>query len=142
MEDAVCRVLAYPDLLEHLAIGRENGHSVRDRRAYEQPSVGGKRHPVRNVIVGELAERGGLPFLESAHAVSHRLRPVQPLLSVESDAVRIHARQLKKHLAVAAAVDREQPARRTHVEAEVLLRAGIGEVEPSVGSEGQVVWTE
>src|SRR5712691_11380859 len=93
------------------------------------------------MTVGQLAERSWLPALEPADPVRQGLSPEEPSLPVEGDPVRIHLREFEQHLAAAPTVDREQPPRRSDVEAKVLLRTGIGEVEPAVGSEGQVVRT-
>src|SRR5207245_9670214 len=89
--------------------------------------------------VGKLAERRRLAALEAADAMGHRLRPVKAALGVECDAIGIHVWQLEQHLATAVPVDDEQPPGRANVEAVVSLRTGVGEVEPAVRPEGEVV---
>src|SRR6478609_4331314 len=75
----------------------------------------------------------------AANGMRHRLRPVHPALPVERDAVRIDVRPLGEHLAAAVPVEHEQLAGRGRRGPRILLRAGVREPEPAVGTEGQVV---
>ena len=129
------------DLLEHLAVGGDDRQALGDRRAHEQPSVGGERHAVRHVAVAQLAEDRRPAVLEAAHGVRHRLGPVHPALRVEGDAVRVDVRPLEQHLAVARRVEDVQAPGRAGVVAVVLLGARVGEPQAAVGAERKVVRT-
>ena len=81
----------------------------------------------------------GLAVLEAADAMRHRLGPVEPALGVEGDAVGVDVRPLEHQLAVAGGVHDVQPAGLALRIAVVALGAGVGEPEPAVGPEGEIV---
>ena len=102
--------------------------------------VRGERHAVGHVAVAELCE-GRPPRRRRAGRRDGAIDSVQYMraVRVEGDPVGVHLRPLHQHLAVVRRVEREQPARRGHVDARVLLGAGVGEPQPAVGPEGEVV---
>ena len=138
-EDAVGRVLAQVDLLEHLSVGREHRDASGNGGAHKRAPVGGKRHPVRHVPVAELRPHDRPAVVEPADAVGGRLGPVHALVLVEGDPVRVHVGPFHQHLAAAGRVEGVELAGDTHVEAEILLGSGVGEPQAAVGAEGQVV---
>ena len=101
-----------------LAVVREDGHAVRDRRADEQ-RVRPRQTPCRRGTWSSLswAKDGRPAVVPAADPVRHATpSSTGGPGAVEGDAVRIHLRPLDQRSRRPARVEREQPARRGHVD--------------------------
>jgi hypothetical protein len=111
------------------------------RRRHIEGAVGADAEAVRVVAVGQLDHDVGRSVAPAHHAAGERLRPHERAVGEEPDPVREDGPDLDHQLALARLDVEGEQAPGPVVRVRIGSPPWVGEPEPSVGAEGEVVGT-
>src|SRR5262249_26261356 len=102
---------------------------------------GAETKPIWKVALRQLDDQLRLARTQLHHAPAERLAPEQVALGVERDAVREHRPELEQQLSAALLQIPDEQSPGVVIACRIARAARIGEVQPAVRAEAQIVWT-